>query len=61
MMLNPIVKFVSLVFNLNCSAIILEVRTAGMADSKMVILVMFPLIPKRKASPKVIAGARISL
>lgn len=61
MMLNPIVKFVSLVFNRNCSAMMLEVKTVGIADSKMVILAMFPFIPSNNANPKVIAGAKINL
>lgn len=61
MMLNPMVKFVSLVFNLNCSAMMLEVRTAGIADSKIVIFAMFPFIPSNNANPKVMAGAKINL
>jgi hypothetical protein len=60
-MLKPIVKLVSFVFNLNCSAIMLEVTTVGIADSKMVILAIFPFIPSKSANPSVIAGARISL
>ena len=55
------IKLVSLVFNRNCSAIILEVTTVGIAASKMVILAILPFIPNNKAATRTIAGARISL
>lgn len=55
------VKLASLVLSLNCSAMMLDVKTAGIADSKMVILAIFPFMPKIRASNKVIAGAKISL
>ncbi len=55
------VKLVSFVFNLNCSAIILAVRTVGIAASKTVIFAISPFIPINKASAKIIAGANISL
>ncbi len=60
-MLNPMVKLASLVFSLNCSAMMLDVKTAGIADSKTVILAIFPFIPKSKASNNVMAGAKTNL
>ena len=55
------VRLVSFVFNRNCSAMMLEVRTVGIAASKMVILAISPFIPTKSASPSVMAGARMSL
>ncbi len=55
------IRFVSFVFSLNCSAIILEVTKVGIAASKIVILAISPFIPKSKASPNTMAGAKISL
>ena len=60
-MLKPMVRLVSFVFNRNCSAMMLEVRTVGMAASKIVILAISPFMPIRSAHPSVMTGARMSL
>ncbi len=43
-MLTPMIRLVSFVFNLNCSAIILEVTNVGIAASNTVILATSPFI-----------------